>query len=82
MKPFPPLPPKPETPPPSGSWLSILLALGGGSIVLAALSVVTLFYLFPVFAIAALVFLIVALQYVVWGRWLRGYLERARDEDD
>lgn len=82
MKDIPPLPPKPTSEPPRGSWLAILLALGGASIVAAVLSLVTLFYLLPVFAIAAVIFFVAAFHYFVWGWWIRGYLEQAREEEE
>lgn len=81
MKPL--APPKPDLPePPRGSWLAILLALGVGSAVAAVLSLVTLFYLVPVFAVAAVIFLVAAFHYFVWGWWIRSYLEQASADEE
>ena len=57
----------------------IWLALGIGSILAAALSMVTLFYLVPVFAVAAVICLMAAFHYFVWGWWMPRFLERSAD---
>jgi membrane protein DedA with SNARE-associated domain len=78
-----PIPPKPDQPePPRGAWLSILLTLGVGSLLAGALSMVTMFYLVPVFAVAAVVFLAGAFHYFVWGWWMRSFLDQTADEDE
>ena len=82
MEKLPPPPPKPASEPPRGSWLSILIALGGASIVGAVLSFVTLFYLLPVFVVAAVILFVAAFHYFVWGWWVRGTISPLEQEDE
>jgi hypothetical protein len=79
--PAPELPPRPSSPPPRGSWLSLLLAAGAGVVIFTALAFLTGGFLGLVLVVGGGVFAMAALHYLVWGWWLSKiiYDEEAAD---
>ena len=64
------LPPPPELPPkPPASWLSIALVVLFASAMALVLTVLTLGYFGPVLLLGAVIFVVIGLQYLLWG-WL------------
>jgi drug/metabolite transporter (DMT)-like permease len=77
------LPPPPELPPkPPASWLSIALVMLFGMALAMVLTVLTLGYFGPVLLLGAAIFMLIGLQYLLWG-WLFERIYRPRpDQDD
>jgi hypothetical protein len=72
------LPPRPDFEPASRrSWLPILLATIFGILLAAGFSIITLGYFLPLFALGALMFGVIFLQYLLWG-WLFEKIYRSR----
>ena len=78
-----PLPPRPDfdTPRPAGSWLGIALASSAGFTLAAILAFLTLGYFIPIVLLALGIFVIIGLQYLVWGWWFER-IYRAQPEEE
>jgi hypothetical protein len=65
------------------SWLPIVLVAIVGLALAAILTVLTLGYFGPILLIGLLVFLVIGLQYLLWGWWMeRIYRNVPADADD
>lgn len=76
-KPLPPLESQPKQP---ASWLSIALVVFFGGVMAAVLTVLTLGYFGPILLIGLAIFLVVGVQYLLWG-WLFERIYRSGDRD-
>ena len=81
-----PLPPRPSTETPRGSWIGLLLAATMGLVIITALIFLTGGFLALVIVIGGGVFAFAAFHYLVWGWWLSKFLyeqeEKDREPDD
>ena len=68
--------------PPSGSWISIFLALLLGTVAVVTLTFITLGIFGPVLVIGGILFLIVGLHYCLWGWWLGSVIRQAEGEEE
>lgn len=79
----PPRPPAPEPPEGQrGSFLPIMLAMGGGFAVVVALLFLTLGLFAYVVVAGLLLFLVAAFHYLIWGRWLERVIRAQVEEED
>jgi hypothetical protein len=82
----PPLPERPEIDTkPRGSWLAIALVLFAGLAITVVLTFLTLGFFGPFVILAAVIFGVIGLQYLVWGWWFEriyrsGNLDQSDDE--
>lgn len=66
----PPIPTRPDLETkPRGSWLSIVLAGLLALAILAVLTLLTLGYFGPIILLGLGIFLVIGLQYLIWGWW-------------
>ncbi|HZN33183.1 MAG TPA: hypothetical protein VFB80_05165 [Pirellulaceae bacterium] len=79
----PPMPPRPDPPEkPRGTWLAIVLMGSGALALIVVLTFLTLGFFGPLVLIGLGVFLIIGLQYLLWGWWFeRIYRSQASDEE-
>lgn len=77
------MPPRPEPPEkPRGTWLAIVLMGSGALALIVVLTFLTLGFFGPLVLIGLGVFLIIGLQYLLWGWWFeRIYRSQASDEE-
>ena len=66
----PPIPTRPDREAkPRGSWLAIVLAGLFTLAILAVLTLLTLGYFGPIILLGLGIFLVIGLQYLIWGWW-------------
>ena len=82
LPPPPQKPPLPEEEPRGRSWLGIFLASFFGLIIFSALVFLTQGMLAFVLVIAASVFGLTALHYLVWGWWLEQLIRQSEETDE
>ncbi len=82
-KPIPPLPPPPDfgDKPRTTLWTVVLAGIALLFIV-TALSFLTLGYFAPVIFLGLGVFLLIGVQYLVWGWWFERIYRQGKDEGD
>jgi hypothetical protein len=78
------LPARPQSTPPRGNWLGLLLAAAAGTVIFTGLIFLTGGVLAYVLAVAGGIFALAAMHYVVWGWWLSKvlYEEESAAEDE
>ncbi len=64
------------------SWLPIVLVAIVSLVLAAVLTVLTLGYFGPILLIGLLVFLVIGLQYLLWGWWLERIYRNVPVESD
>jgi ABC-type uncharacterized transport system permease subunit len=81
---LPPLPPRPpfDEPKPRGSWLTIWLAATLGVTLAVLLTFLTIGYFGPVILLGIGIFIVIGLQYLVWGWWFERIYRSHPVEDD
>ena len=77
------IPPPPELPPKlPASWLSIALLVLFGGIMAAILTFLTLGYFGAVLLLGAAIFIVIGLQYLLWGWLFERIYRRQPDAQD
>lgn len=81
--PPPPIPQRPdfEEPKPRGSWLAIGLAGSAAFTFAAILTFLTLGYFVPIVLLGLGIFVVIGLQYLVWGWWFERIYRDIPDDD-